>query len=247
MLRPIEGIPASITGIEALGKVTANDYQNYLRPLFENAYKSGTKMKLLYRFGPEFNEFTAGAAWEDFKVGTRYLRLFQRCAVVSDVEWLRKSMQFFSGLIPCPAKMFSNAEMAQALDWLGAGHTNANVNIDFRADIGVVVLEPHGSLNRDDFDELALLVDPYIEKHGKMNGVVLHASKFPGWQDFGSFLSHATFVKDHHRKVNRIAVATDNAMVELLPKIASHFVAAEIKEFRYGQKDAAIAWASGSS
>lgn len=56
---------------------------------------------------------------------------------------------------------------------------------------------------------------------------------------------HLRFVRDHHRKVRRVALAVDGKLAELAQKLADHFVDAELKQFPYDQLDEAVAWASG--
>jgi hypothetical protein len=52
---------------------------------------------------------------------------------------------------------------------------------------------------------------------------------------------------DHHRKINRVALAVDSQLAELAPRAAEHFVHAEIRNFRYEELETAIAWAAGST
>jgi len=113
---------------------------------------------------------------------------------------------------------------------------------EFLADQAVLVLTPAGPLTSADFTRLAAMVDPYIEQRGKLKGLLIHASSFPGWDDFAALASHLRFVRDHHRKIERIAVATDNGVLSVLPRIASHFVAAEVRQFGYAEREAALRW-----
>lgn len=80
----MDDIPAELTGLRATGTVSREDYEGAVIPLLEEARCKGRRIRLLFYFGPEFEGLTAAAAWEDLKVGWRYLRLFERCAVVSD-------------------------------------------------------------------------------------------------------------------------------------------------------------------
>ena len=52
-------------------------------------------------------------------------------------------------------------------------------------------------------------------------------------------------MRDHHRKVKRIGLAVDGKLANLAPKIAEHFIQAEIKSFGYDELDSAIQWAAG--
>jgi hypothetical protein len=72
-------------------------------------------------------------------------------------------------------------------------------------DQGVLTLKPDGALRAEDFVALASAVDPYIEQHGELNGLMLEAQSFPGWDDFAALVSHVRFVRDHHRRLRRIA------------------------------------------
>ena len=108
-------------------------------------------------------------------------------------------------------------------------------------------MEVKEALRAEDFDALALTADTSIEAHAKLQGLVIHARQFPGWENLGAFLSHVRFVHDHHRKVERIALAVDGRLAALAPRIGEHFVHAEVKEFGFDELDAAVAWASGSA
>ena len=109
-------------------------------------------------------------------------------------------------------------------------------------DRGILILEPKGPLQAGDFSALAAVVDPYIEEHGGLNGLLIRAASFPGWDDFAALLSHLRFVRDHHRKIRRIAVVSDSAFLSVAPKIASHFVSAEVRTFAAGDRAAALVW-----
>jgi hypothetical protein len=116
------------------------------------------------------------------------------------------------------------------------------IHSELLADQAVLVLTPSGPLTAADFTRIAALVDPYIEQHGKLKGLVIHASRFPGWDDFGALVSHLRFVRDHHRKIERIAVVTDSGVLSVLPRIANHFIAAEVRHFEYAEREAALRW-----
>ena len=68
------------------------------------------------------------------------------------------------------------------------------------------------------------------------------AKAFPGWESFGALVSHLRFVKDHHRKIDRIAAVTDSEFLKIMPHIAKHFVSAEIRQFPSDERTQALAW-----
>lgn len=106
----------------------------------------------------------------------------------------------------------------------------------------VATVFPDGPLSKADFEDAAAQIDPAIEKHGLLNGLVIAMDSFPGWESFGSLVSHLRFVHDHHKAVARVALVTDSALGVVAEKLASHFVAAEIRQFAAGNRAAAQAW-----
>lgn len=107
---------------------------------------------------------------------------------------------------------------------------------------GILIVRPQGPLRAEDFSALAAAVDPYLEQHGTLNGLIIDAPAFPGWDSFAALLSHLRFVRDHHRRIRRVAVISDSALLTAGPKIVSHFVAAELKSFPSAERSAALAW-----
>jgi N-acetylglucosamine kinase-like BadF-type ATPase len=116
--------------------------------------------------------------------------------------------------------------------------------IDHTLDIAnsILYVRPKAALAKEDFAELAKTVDPHIEKSGKLSGLILEAAKFPGWEDLGAMAAHFRFVRDHHKQIRKIAVVTDSSMGNVAEKLASHFVAAEIKHFAAADLDKAKQW-----
>lgn len=107
----------------------------------------------------------------------------------------------------------------------------------------IAILEPQGALKKEDFDNAAKVIDPFIlENNGKLNGIIIYTKSFPGWEDFAALSRHITFVKNHHRKIKRLAFVTDTSVIEFSKVIAAPFVEAEIKVFDYDDFEEAKNW-----
>ncbi len=121
--------------------------------------------------------------------------------------------------------------------------------IDFTLDpqTAVLTIRPQSALEKSDFTALAEAVDPQIDEHGDLAGLIIEAAHFPGWDGFGALVTHLRFVRDHHRHVKKVAVVTDSHLGDAAERIASHFVAADIKHFPAGDVDAAKAWITAVS
>jgi len=244
MLEKIEGLPNGVEGVRAAGKVSKEDYEQVLVPLVDRARCEGRRLRFLYQIGPDFNGFTPAAAWEDVKIGLHSLRLFDGCAVVTDVGWIRESTRVMGFFMPCPVRIFALQDLDQAVGWLAALPEGPAVSHRIIPESGVIVAEVKQPLRAQDFDALAFTADAWIEAHGSLQGLVIHAREFPGWENLGGFLRHVRFVRDHHREVKRIAFAADSKLASVAPVLAEIFTAAEVKSFAYDELDIAIAWAS---
>jgi stage II sporulation SpoAA-like protein len=117
---------------------------------------------------------------------------------------------------------------------------------ELHEDDGILIVSPEAPLAAADFKSLAQEVDPYIEREGRLAGLLIEAAVFPGWQDFGALISHLRFVRDHHRKIRRIAMVSDSAVLTIAPRLAEHFVAAQVKHFTQRDRQAALDWLRGS-
>jgi len=121
MLALIPDLPARVVGILASGLVTAKDYETVLVPAIEARLSAFGRIRVLYQLGPEFTGFSAGALWDDMKVGAAHLRDWERIAVVTDAEWVAGAVRLFRFAVPCPVRLYANAEFNEARSWIEAG------------------------------------------------------------------------------------------------------------------------------
>ena len=106
----------------------------------------------------------------------------------------------------------------------------------------IVIIEPKESLSKADFDALTRDVDLHLLRTETLNGMLIHASKFPGWDSLGSMVTHLRFLRDHHRLIKKVALVSDSLLASITPKLVDHFVSAEVKGFAFDEKEEAIAW-----
>jgi hypothetical protein len=213
-------------------------------PLLDEATRTGRRIRCLCQVGPEFRGLTPSAAWEDVRLGLRALRLFEACAVVSDLGWIRGSSRLAAFFMPCPVQVFGEHERDEAIKWLSSMPEQPGIEHRLILESGVVVVEVSQPLRAPDFEALALTVDSWLDTHEQLQGLVLHARAFPGWENIGSLVRHIRFVRDHHRKIRRVAVVLDGPLGALAPELAEHFVQAEIRGFHADQLDDAVTWAA---
>ena len=244
MLTIISDLPEGVLGLSASGEVTAEDYRKVLIPALEAKLSKHQQVRLLYVIGKEFGNYTGGAAWEDAKVGMKHLTSFQRVAVVTDVEPIAAMIKAFGFALPGEVRVFPNGQLEAARGWVSEPPAKGHLAFELKSDVGVLVLTPKGHLEAADFERLAAEVDPYLERSGQLKGLMVIAEHFPGWDDFAAFSSHLRFVRDHHKRVGRVALVTNDRLVSALPRFASRFMSAKVHVFPMDQREAALDWAS---
>jgi hypothetical protein len=111
----------------------------------------------------------------------------------------------------------------------------------------IAILEPEGPLSKNDFEAAARIIDPYIEDTNQLIGLIIHTKSFPGWDSFAALVSHLRFVKEHHKKILRVAISTDSMVGGFAESVASHFINAEIKHFAYQELEQAKLWITDNS
>ena len=98
--------------------MTAEDYRTILEPLIARATAGGRKARLLMELGEGFEGYDTSAMLADSALGVGHLGSFERIAVVTDAEWLRRAIHLFGGLIPGEVRLFPVLEAAAARAWI---------------------------------------------------------------------------------------------------------------------------------
>jgi len=109
----------------------------------------------------------------------------------------------------------------------------------------IAVIEPDSALSQKDFEMASAIIDPFIERCGLLKGVIIHSKEFPGWDSFAALLTHLRFVRDHHRKVARVAIVTDSLLGDFGEHVSGHFILAEVKHFGFHAFKEARLWVLG--
>ena len=98
MIQLIEGLPDGVVGLEAVGKVESADYQAVAAPAMERALERRRRFGLIHVLDERFAGYTAGGAWQDAVLGLAHPRSFERIAVVTDSESIRRLVKL-DGLV----------------------------------------------------------------------------------------------------------------------------------------------------
>ncbi len=118
MIERLKGFPDNVLAFACHERVTKQDYDTVLVPVVEEALKSHGKLRLFYEIAADFAGIEPGAVWKDLKIGVEHISRWERMAVVTDVDWIKHTMRFFSFLMPGEMRTFPCSEAEQARAWI---------------------------------------------------------------------------------------------------------------------------------
>lgn len=73
---------------------------------------------------------------------------------------------------------------------------------------------------------------------------MLHARRFPGWENLPGLLHHIRFVAGHQGRVQRLALVLDTPGMDFVARLAGTLVHPEIRDFPSAAKEEALQWAA---
>ncbi len=91
---------------------------------------------------------------------------------------------------------------------------------------GTVIAESKDPLQAEGVQNLTQTVEGYLDKNRKLHGSMICASEFPGWENLAAFIDHIRFVRDNHRRIEKVALVIDSPNGKLAPVLSGHFVKA---------------------
>jgi SpoIIAA-like len=121
MIELIEGLPDAVVGLEAVGEVQSADYEVVAAPAVKHALERHPTIRLIHVLDDRFTGYTAGGAWQDAMLGLAHPRSFDRIAVVTDAESIRRLVKLAGWSIPGELRLFPNREREQAQAWASEG------------------------------------------------------------------------------------------------------------------------------
>lgn len=119
MLQFLPVFDGNTIAIRASGKLTHQDYQEFL-PKLEEQIKQMGKVSVLLELD-NFSGWDLAAAKDDFKFGMEHLDDFERMAIVGDKAWERWMALMakpFLSLSSGEVKYFNREDLHEAWDWL---------------------------------------------------------------------------------------------------------------------------------
>ena len=105
-----------IIAFKATGKLTHDDYQQFLPQLEPKIEKAGCVSVLLEL--EDFHGWELAAAKDDYEFGKKHAQSFKRIAIVGDQRWGHLLAIFSRPFIDAEVRYFAHSDLHQAWDWL---------------------------------------------------------------------------------------------------------------------------------
>ncbi len=115
------------------------------------------------------------------------------------------------------------------------------INTEWLREDSVFAVRPEGAIDDTDFARVGAIIDPVIARKGRLEGLMVDARGFAGWDDTRALLAHMRFVHQHQPKVARIAAVGDQWWLRAAPAMEPLF-GTPIRVFGASEEDAAKAW-----
>jgi hypothetical protein len=97
------------------------------------------------------------------------------------------------------------------------------------------------TIGTEDIKKLEAITDRKIREHGNIR-IFANAAEFKGWEDISSIQEHIVFVKEHHNKIEKIALIIGRVWQQWLADIVSIFVHPQVKIFYNNEQNEAKFW-----
>lgn len=117
MITQIQNLPDNMVGFKANGDITESDFTNLVMPKVAEQIQRLGKLNYMLVLETPLSHFTLGAWFKDAIMGVKHLSKWNRAAIVSDVESIRKFTDMFSIVMHGEFKGFERKNIQDAIDW----------------------------------------------------------------------------------------------------------------------------------
>ncbi|MFD0794478.1 STAS/SEC14 domain-containing protein [Mucilaginibacter litoreus] len=118
MLKYINDLEPHVVGIHAEGEVTKEDMEKVLLPRIDELVQRQGEINYLLVLETDVQNWTAGAWWDDMKMGLKNFTKWNRIAVVSDQKGVQWFSDIFRFMVPGKSKGFALDQLDEAVKWV---------------------------------------------------------------------------------------------------------------------------------
>ncbi len=119
MIEELSEMPAGVTGIRVSGRLSGDELRDF-EPVMDKMVANG-EIRIVEVISPDYEGFGPGGLLEDLKFGLgalfRHHSSFKRVAVVSDEQWVARTLHAVGWMVPGELAVFGSDELERAKEW----------------------------------------------------------------------------------------------------------------------------------
>lgn len=119
MIEVLPDMPEGVTGIRVSGKLSADDFHQ-LKPAWDELLHRD-EIRIVEVIASDYEGFGPGGLVQDLKVGFGALfqrhSAFKRIAVVTDKQWVTRTLHALGWMVPGEFAIFGLDEIERAKEW----------------------------------------------------------------------------------------------------------------------------------
>ncbi len=121
MIRTLDS-PAGVFAVEIVGDLDREDYDTVVLPGLQQLIDGTGEIRFVVLFGTAFAGIAESGSVTDAKhyvdeIVHGDLSKWKRCAVVTDIHWLRHSVALFRWMMPGEVATFGASDVHEAIAW----------------------------------------------------------------------------------------------------------------------------------
>lgn len=119
MIALLNDLPDHVVGARLTAPAAGDEFDRIVRPRLADVLSRYRKVNVLIEL-PDGPEAEAGIKrlLQGGGLGIDDLRQFDRLALVSDLDWLKRKLSLFGLFAPCSVKRFSETDLPAARRWV---------------------------------------------------------------------------------------------------------------------------------
>ncbi len=106
-----------MVGFRATGEVVKDDFENVVMPEVKKLVEKTDRLNYMLVLDTSVKNFSFGAWFKDAALGIKNLTKWNRAAIITDSEGVKKFTAVFSVLMPGEFRAFEHHDLQLATDW----------------------------------------------------------------------------------------------------------------------------------
>lgn len=123
MITIIPDVPENVAAFRASGEITKEDFETLVMPHVAAKVNTFNELNYLLLLDTDLDKFTVGAWMQDAFLGLKNLTKWNRTAIVTDKDAVKKFTDAFSVVMPGEFRGFGKEDLSSAIFWCANGKT----------------------------------------------------------------------------------------------------------------------------